>query len=80
MQPLEFAWLWEGYYTQEPLFLLEWELSLRMVLASEAFDVQRSLTHFRVTDRQGGARLFDFARGGPAEKIFLKLLFPLDAR
>lgn len=80
LQPLEFAWLWEGYYTQEPLFLLEWELSLRMVLASEAFDVQRSLTHFRVTDRQGGARLFDFARGGPAEKIFLKLLFPLDAR
>ena len=80
LQPLEFVWLWDGYYTQEPLFLLEWERTLRMVLESEAFTVQRSLTSFRVTDRQGGARLFDFARGGPAEKVFLKLLFPLDTR
>lgn len=80
LQPLEFAWLWDAYYQQEPLFLLEWELSLRMVLESEAFGVQRRLTHFQVTDRQGGARLFDFTRGGPAEKVFLKLLFPLDAR
>ena len=29
-------------------------------------------------DGDGRERRFDFARGGPAEKLFLKLLFPLD--
>lgn len=31
-QPLEFAWLWEIYYTDQTRWLLEWELALDMVL------------------------------------------------
>ena len=77
-QPLEFEWLWESYYTGEARFLLEWELALRAVLEDLGFRVERGKASFRVTDREGRQRRFDFARGGPAEKLFLKLLFPLD--
>lgn len=80
LQPPEFDWLWELYYTGEPLFLLEWELALRMVLEELGFQIERSERSFHVLDRVGQERRFDFARGGPAEKVFLKLLFPLDAK
>ena len=79
-QPIEFDWLWESYYTGGALFLLEWELALRAVLEDLDFRVERGAASFRVTDREGRQRRFDFARGGPAEKLFLKLLFPLDNR
>lgn len=77
-QPLEFDWLWDHYYTGEGLFLLEWELTLRMALDSLGFQVIRNSITFQVFDGDGRERRFDFARGGPAEKLFLKLLFPLD--
>lgn len=80
LQPPEFDWLWELYYTGEPLLLLEWELALRMVLEELGFQVERSERSFHILDRAGRGRRFDFARGGPAEKVFLKLLFPLDAK
>ena len=35
---------------------------------------------FTVTGPDGSARSFDLIRGGPAEKLFLKILFPLDKR
>lgn len=77
-EPLEFEWLWEGYYAREPQYLLEWELALRMVLEELHYQVERTETHFRVLDPQGRERRFDIVRGGPAEKMFLKLLFPMD--
>lgn len=79
-QPLEFDWLWESYYTDEVLFLLEWELALRAVLEDLGFQVERGPASFRVLDGGGRERRFDFAQGGPAEKLFLKLLFPLDTK
>lgn len=79
-QPLEFDWLWDAYYAEEPLYLLEWELALRMVLEELGFQVERGDNAFRVVDAGGRERRFDFARGGPAEKVFLKLLFPLDSK
>lgn len=79
-QPMEFDWLWESYYSGEAVFLLEWELALRMVLEDLGFQVERGDVCFRVTDPLGRERRFDFAWGGPAEKLFLKLLFPLDTK
>ncbi len=79
-QSLEFDWLWQHYYTGQALFLLEWELALQAVLEELGFRVERGEASFRVTDREGRQRRFDFARGGPAEKLFLKLMFPLDGR
>lgn len=79
-QGAEFDWLWESYYTQEPLHLLEWELALGMVLENLGFRVDRSAASFRITDPQGRGQRFDLVRGGPAEKLFLKLMFPLDTK
>ncbi len=79
-QPAEFDWLWDNYYTGEPLFLLEWELALRTVLDDLGFQIERGPAHFQVLDRDGRERRFDFTNGGPAEKLFLKLLFPLDTK
>ena len=45
-QPLEFEWVWEPYYSGEPVFLLEWELTLRMVLADLGLQIQRSAATF----------------------------------
>ncbi|MBU5625469.1 hypothetical protein KQI82_00785 [Oscillibacter sp. MSJ-2] len=79
-QSAEFDWLWESYYTQEPLYLLEWEVALRMVLENLGFRVERSVANFHITDSRGRERRFDLIRGGPAEKLFLKLIFPIDTK
>lgn len=79
-QPVEFDWIWETYYTEHTNCLLEWELALHMVLEKLGFQVERSKNSYRLMDGTGQERRFDFARGGSAEKLFLKLLFPVDAR
>lgn len=77
-QSLEFDWLWSSYYRDGPLYLLEWELTLRTALAQLGFHMEQRQNAFRLLDRDGHEQRFDFARGGPAEKLALKLLFPLD--
>ena len=77
-QSLEFDWLWSSYYRDGPLYLLEWELTLRTALAQLGFHMEQRQNTFRLLDREGREQRFDFARGGPAEKLALKLLFPLD--
>ena len=70
----------EIYYTDQTRWLLEWELALDMVLDQLSFQVNRDTNSFCLLDGTGRERRFDFTRGGPAEKLFLKLLFPLDTR
>lgn len=79
-QPLEFQWFWKSYYAQDALFLLEWELALEIVLEELDFQVERAERFFRMTGPDGRERRFDFTRGGPAEKLFLKMLFPTDTK
>ena len=79
-QPKEFDWLWDHYYFEGSHFLLEWELALRMVLERLRFQVERTEHSYRVLDGSGQECHFDFTRGGCAEKVFLKLLFPVDLR
>ena len=79
-QPLEFEWLWESYSDGEPIYLLEWELALRVVLEDLGFRLERDDARFQVLDGAGEVRRFDFAKGGAAEKLFLKLLFPLNTK
>lgn len=76
----EFDWLWEIYYTEKASYLLEWDLALRMVLEKLRFHVERGERSYKLIDSSGQERRFDFIRGGPAEKIFLKLLFPVDGK
>ena len=80
VQPLEFAWLWSAYYTEEAAYLLEWEMTLRMVLDELGYQIERGDASFRLLDAAGTEKRFDFAKGGPAEKLLLKCFFPLDAK
>ena len=59
--------------------LLEWELTLQLTWKPGLRGGQRGRPVYR--HRAGrSARSFDLIRGGPAEKLFLKILFPLDKR
>lgn len=49
-----------------------------MVLEKLCFHVERGERSYRLADGSGRERRFDFIQGGPAEKVFLKLLFPVD--
>lgn len=80
LQPVEFDWLWASYADGDAPALLEWELALRAVLTDLHFVVERQERRFTVTDSTGTQRWFDFLKGGPADKLFLKLLFPLTTR
>ena len=79
-QPLEFGWLWDSYYGNGVPYLLEWELTLRMVLKKLAFHLEHTENSYRLIDNTGRERRFDFEKGCSAEKVFLKLLFPVDNR
>ena len=79
-QPREFDWLWETYYAEGAHYLLEWELALRTVMEKLQFQVERSENSYHLLDFTGRERCFDFIKGGAAEKVFLKLLFPVDLR
>ena len=75
-QPMEFQGLWDAYREGAVDSLLEWELTLEAL----GFAVVNGAGRFTVTGPDGSARSFDLIRGGPAEKLFLKILFPLDKR
>lgn len=79
-QPMEFQWLWDAYREGAVGSLLEWELTLQLTLEALGFAVVNGAGRFTVTGPDGSARSFDLIRGGPAEKLFLKILFPLDNR
>ena len=79
-QPMEFQWLWDAYREGAVDSLLEWELTLQLTLEALGFAVVNGAGRFTVTGPDGSARSFDLIRGGPAEKLFLKILFPLDKR
>ncbi len=73
---VEFADLLEPAERGEvPLFT--WELALRLALDTAGIRITYEPDGFRVTG-PGGARLrFDYLTGSPAEKLFLKILFPV---
>ena len=77
-QPMEFQWLWDAYREGAVGSLLEWELTLQLTLEALGFAVVNGAGRFTVTGPDGSARSFDLIRGGPAEKLFLKILFPLE--
>ncbi len=73
---VEFADLLEPAERGEvPLFT--WELALRLALDTAGIRVAYEPAGFQVAG-PGGARLrFDYLTGSPAEKLFLKILFPV---
>ena len=76
-QPMEFAWLHEFAQEGAGFCMMEWELTLQQVLDELEFQIINQPGQFYILDPSGKQITFDFIRGGPAEKVFLKILFPV---
>ncbi|RGX55458.1 hypothetical protein DWV16_08220 [Anaerotruncus sp. AF02-27] len=75
---MEFDWLFSAGLCGEYPTLIEWELALQTVLEELGITViNRQDERFEVTGRKGRQMRFDFTHGSPAEKMFLKILFPV---
>lgn len=77
LSPKEFDTLLQAYLEGEDTRLLEWELTLQTALESLGMAVVNQQERFSVRDAQGRALRLDYAQGSAAEKMFLKLLFPV---
>lgn len=76
-QPKEFEWLYEDRKNGGNFRMLEWELTLQNMLDSLHFEIINNEKAFHVINGEGIQQTYDLIKGGPAEKIFLKFLFPL---
>ena len=76
-QPMEFAWLHEFAQEGAGFCMMEWELTLQQVLDELEFQIINQPGQFYILDPSGKQITFDFIRGCPAEKVFLKILFPV---
>lgn len=75
-QPLEFAWLWEIYYTDQTRWLLEWELALDMVLDQLSFQVNRDTNSFCLLDGTGGSGSLTSPEADRRKSSFSSCSFP----
>ena len=74
---MEFAWLHEFAQEGAGFCMMEWELTLQQVLDELEFQIINQPGQFYILDPSGKQITFDFIRGGPADKVFLKILFPV---
>lgn len=77
MGALEFETVWERWTAGDYASLFTWELSLRMALSEADWSVYNGPGDFRVIDAEGQRVRFDYQNGSAAEKLFLKILFPV---
>lgn len=78
--PLEFDWLFQQLERDNLHDYLEWEFALEMTMERLGFSVVNAADGFWVEDGQGHRRRFDYRTGSVAEKMFLKILFPVTLR
>lgn len=77
LTPVEFQWLLDAFNKRQAAGLLEWELALRVVLCRLGIKITNEVGYFHVEDAEGKALRFQFNSKSPAEKMFLKILFPI---
>lgn len=73
----EFVWLLQEYEEGNSVALLEWELSLQSALEQAGMTVINHNKEFKVINKNGTTLYLDFLRSSAAERMFLKLLFPV---
>ncbi|WP_069989056.1 hypothetical protein [Massilioclostridium coli] len=74
---MEFEYLVEKLQEKEEISLFQWELALRLALSEKGITISYDNEDFRVTDANGLRLRFDYRTGSAAEKVFLKILFPV---
>ena len=58
--------------------LFEWELALRLALSDMDISIKYDDNNFKVIDKNNKRLYFDYSSENNAEKLFLKILFPVN--
>lgn len=74
----EFAWLYDRISAQELNDRIEWELAVYAALNQLEYALKISKSEFELYDGSGERRYFSFNSEQNAQRVFLKLLFPLN--
>lgn len=74
----EFEWLYEEITKQELNDRTEWELALSTALNQLEYSLKISKSEFELCDGIGKRLYFSFNSGQNAQRVFLKLLFPIN--
>lgn len=74
----EFAWLYAGIAKGELNDRTEWELALYTALNQLEYTLRISESEFELFDGKGERRYFSFDSEQNAQRVFLKLLFPVN--
>ena len=74
----EFTWLYDRISAQELNGRIEWELAVYAALNQLEYALKISKSEFELYDGSGERRYFSFNSEQNAQRVFLKLLFPLN--
>lgn len=74
---VEFEYVVNGLKGESPVYLFTWELALRLAMEELGISVESQGDDFKVYDREGKRFRMDYRKGSYAEKLFLKILFPV---
>lgn len=74
----EFAWIYDRIFAQELNDRIEWELAVYAALNQLEYALKISESEFELYDGSGERRYFSFNSEQNAQRVFLKLLFPLN--
>lgn len=77
VSPMEFAYVTQAIVEEEEINVFEWELSLHMAMAAEGMRIEYGEEDFQIVDKKGRRRWFSFQSVLEAEKLFMKILFPV---
>ena len=74
----EFAWIYDRIFAQELNDRIEWELAVYAALNQLEYALKISESEFELYDGSGEKRYFSFNSEQNAQRVLLKLLFPLN--
>lgn len=75
---IEFEWLFDAIFQNELINRMEWELALHMAMEQLGYRIAMTANAFELYDSQGKRRYFSFDSTQYAERVFLKILYPIN--
>ena len=80
ISPLEFFYVLQAVDKGQVPSFFTWELSLRLAIDEEGIRILYDDNGFTVKDRNGQRIIYDYTAGSAAEKLLLKIIFPIAKR
>ncbi|WP_294465698.1 hypothetical protein [uncultured Anaerofustis sp.] len=78
LSPIDFDYAFKRYKENSLFSLFEWELALRLALSDLRISVEYNDNNFKIIDKNNKRLYFDYSSDNSAEKLFLKILFPIN--